>query len=365
MRRQWVAPYFACSVLVAGGCDVLFPYTTAADSRRPDVVGWPDVRRGDVRAWDARRDGPRPPDTARADGELKLDAAPHDAPKVDATKPDGPGCVQPKAVDSCDQATGWCTILAGCFQMGSPPAELCRDANDETQHQVTLTHSFVISRTHVTQSAFLARMSYNPSSNFGCTDCPVEQVTWHEAAAYCNALSVFHSLGPCYGCNGSGTGVSCAVLAAYQGSAIYTCPGYRLPTDAEYEYVTRAGTTTALYNGALGECGGKADANAQAIAWYKYNGGPKPHPVGLRDKNGWGLRDMSGNIWEWVHDGYVADLGSVPDVDPARPFTGTLGVLRGGSYFDDARHLRSAARYEGLVALKVGTNGLRCVRTLP
>jgi formylglycine-generating enzyme required for sulfatase activity len=156
----------------------------------------------------------------------------------------------------------------------------------------------------------------------------------------------------------------CTVATAYQGAAIYTCPGYRLPSEAEFEYASRAGSTASLSNGEVTVCIGKSDPKADLIGWYKNNSQNKTHPVGQLATNGWGLRDMAGNVWEWMHDPYVSNLGSGAQVDPMQPSAPGQAV-RGGSYASDAGDLRSAAR-SGAVATASGSDlGFRCVRTLP
>ena len=164
----------------------------------------------------------------------------------------------------------------------------------------------------------------------------------------------------CYSCSGSGTAVTCQEHGAFAGSKIYQCPGFRLPTEAEWEYAFRAGTTTALYNGGISSCS-VTDSNADKIGWYDANSGGTTHPVGKKDPNTWDLYDMAGNVWEWCHDGYQSDRGTSPLTDPV--FTGSSRVLRGGSWFMYPNNLRAANRDSYYPAYRHDDVGFRCSRT--
>lgn len=262
------------------------------------------------------------------------------------------GCVHPNVVKACSQ--GWCAIPAGCFLMGSPENDPCRREN-ETRHQVVLTRSFEISATETTQTAFENLMGYNPSKFKPCPTCPVEQVTWHESAAYCNALSDKHGLKQCYACTGTGVDGRCQPDPSL--ASIYSCSGYRLPTEAEWEYAARGGTSTALYSGDLTDC--KRSPEADQIAWYAYNSGNRTRPVGTRQPNRWGLYDTSGNVSELVHDGYQDDLGSVRSSDPVGPPSGALVVVKGGAS-TAAWVLRPAYRGGQTSYLSNYATGFRC-----
>ena len=260
----------------------------------------------------------------------------------------------------------YATIKKGSFLMGSPKTEKCREPTSmkESQHLVTLTRPFVMAKKEVSQANFKALMSYNPSKNSSCSDCPVESVSWNEAAAYCNAMSKEANLTPCYLCKGSGKTVTCTEAASFTGGSFYTCLGFRLPTEAEWEYAYRAGTKTALYSGDITNCTG-ADTNATSMAWYKQNSMNKTYIRGKKKANAWGLFDMAGNVFEWGND-FVAyyDLGTTADWDPWGANSGSYRIIRGGAYTSTAIFLRAAARVFDSPSATYTDVGFRCVRTL-
>ena len=223
-------------------------------------------------------------------------------------------------------------IPAGTFTMGSPAGETGRES-DEVQHRVTITRAFELKETEVTQGEWQEVMGSNPSRFKDCgANCPVEQVSWYDAIAYCNALSVKVGLERCYKDGAKDYDVS---SASNKATPVWPkgldCRGYRLPTEAEWEYAARAGTTSAVY------------ANLGEAAWYGDNSGGKTHAVKQKQGNAWGLHDMLGNVWEWTWD-WAADYGSGEQRDPTGPSTGTWRVSRGGSWPDDARFARAAFR---------------------
>lgn len=255
----------------------------------------------------------------------------------------------------------WVRIEPGTFEMGARPDEACHVSANDVLHEVTLTRAFEIQSTEVTQEQYMTMLGASPASfEDECgPDCPVEMTDWHAAALYCNALSEWTELEPCYTCEGEGAGRRCV-----EAEAPAACTGYRLPTEAEWEYAYRAGTTTPVHAGELTVCG-FLDPTLDGIAWFLYNGGGVTHPVAGKLPNAWGLFDMSGNVWEWTADGYVEDLSSVNGTDP---FTGQTAddarVMRGGSYNCLPGENRAAHR-SGLPATITGQNvGFRCARGL-
>jgi formylglycine-generating enzyme required for sulfatase activity len=254
----------------------------------------------------------------------------------------------------------WVTIPAGTFTMGSPVEELCRNS-DETQHVVTLTNAFEIMTTEVTQGQFSTLLGYNPSYFSSCgQSCPVERVSWHEAVNYCNQLSILAGKTACYSCTGDQSLVSCSATTS-EGN-IPSCTGYRLPTEAEWEYAYRAGTTTSLYNGDLVACDG-TDSTASLISWYQAVSGGTTHPVGQLAPNNRGLYDMPGNVFEWCLDWYQTSLGGNPVQNPI-VVSGSNRVIRGTSWEYGVRHSRAANRSYAGPANRSDDVGFRCVRTL-
>ncbi len=291
------------------------------------------------------------------------------------------------SIAECVVPTGWVPIEAKgkTFWMGSPESDVGRDKG-ETQHAVTLTHNFVISPTEVSQEQFVAKVGYNPSYIHQAGH-PVEEVVWSQAAAYCNKLSADEGLEACYlfshtdtaggsgECATSGNPTLCkqaraAVLKPnpkYETtSTIYECPGYRLPTEAEWEFAYRAGTTTSTYAGDLTVPGG-VDPVAERISWYYFNTskGASHHPLARKQANGFCLFDMAGNVWEHCHDYFQADLGVAAVTDPTGPTGGSFRVARGGSHYELPRDIRAARRVERWVLGSNVNTGFRCVRTVP
>jgi formylglycine-generating enzyme required for sulfatase activity len=229
---------------------------------------------------------------------------------------------------------GFVAISPGVFSMGSPTGEDGRD-DDETPHTVTLSQGFWLQATEVTQAQWQVVMGTNPSRFGGCADCPVETVSWFDAIVYVNALSVRDGLPRCY------DGERLVDLG---------CTGYRLPTEAEWEYAARAGTTGTRYG------------DLDAIAWHSGNAGGRTHPVGQKQANAWGLHDMLGNVWEWVHDWYD-DYGG-DGTNPTGPAVGGLRVSRGGSSGAAMLNVRAARRFGYTPRTRGDALGFRVARSI-
>lgn len=263
------------------------------------------------------------------------------------------GCDRPVAENAPEAAAGETETLdapedrtvllpGGTFTMGD------EDGLDSPLHEVTVS-PFYIDTHLVTQRQYETLMGDNPSRWKGAEN-PVEQVRWYDAVKYCNARSKAEGLEPCYDVN--------------TWKCNFTANGYRLPTEAEWEYACRAGTTTAY---SFGNDESKLDEHA----WFKGNARRRPHPVGQRRPNAWGLYDMHGNVWEWCNDFYQVDYyDKSPKENPRGAETGETMVLRGGAWKTDAESCRSGYRYNenrGRADVCFGYDiyGFRCVRNGP
>ena len=283
-----------------------------------------------------------------AGGVLLLTGCSHTASAVSAapTPTDGPMPTAataeetPQPLSEAAVPDDFVKINGGTFQMGSPEDEPWR-SSDETQHTVTISDFYM--QTHeVTQAEYTAVMGENPS-HFSGEECPVESVSWYDAVAYCNARSAAEGLTPAYMVDGSSV--------TWDRSA----NGYRLPTEAEWEYACRAGTTTPFY---IAESPSAEQANYYGHYPYEIEenyfsqGNLTVRPgqyrqttiaVGSFEANPFGLYDMYGNVGEWVWDYY----GAYPEeaqTDPTGAATGTTRVWRGGGWNDFAKNMRSAYR---------------------
>jgi formylglycine-generating enzyme required for sulfatase activity len=229
-------------------------------------------------------------------------------------------------------------IPAGWFEMGSAAGQ----PDEAPVHKVWI-DSFLMDTTEVTQDQYTALMVVNPS-HFKGGSMPVEQIAWAKAAVFCNKRSEAEGLEPCYdeetaACN-------------------FSANGYRLPTEAEWEYACRAGT-------------GPGESSLKEAAWFGENAAKTTHRVAEKKPNPWGLYDMLGNVAEWCNDAYGEHYyESSPDRNPRGPDAGKLYVLRGGAWNSRAEGCRPtyrAAENPGFqdACFARDTIGFRCVRRAP
>ncbi len=240
-------------------------------------------------------------------------------------------------------------IPAGTFQMGNTGA-YSGYSNEKPVHSVTISRDFLMSKYEITQKQYEEVMGTNPSY-FKGENLPVEMVSWYDAVEFCNKLSDMEGLERCY--SGSGADIVCD----------WDANGYRLPTEAEWEYACKAGTTTDFYSGSLtNENCDPIDANLDKIGWYCGNSESKTHEVGQKEPNVFGLYDMSGNVWEWCWDWY-GNYTNTAVTDPKGNSSGSFRVLRGGSWIDYAFYCRSAYRSSKIPDLSNHNYGFRVSRT--
>jgi formylglycine-generating enzyme required for sulfatase activity len=215
-------------------------------------------------------------------------------------------------------------VPAGTYEVGCTAGQQGCVPIEGPRHTVTLTRSVLVMEKEVTQGLWQAVMGSNPSRFSSCgAECPVERVNWEDAVRFANALSERDGLEPCYELAGS-------TVSWPKGAA---CTGWRLPTEAEWEVAARGGADT-LYAG-----GGELDA----VGWTGENSGGATHPVKQKAANGYGLYDMSGNVYEWVWD-WHGPYPSGAQVDPVGPASGSGRGVRGGSWFYFAPYARVTGR---------------------
>jgi len=196
-------------------------------------------------------------------------------------------------------------VEPGEFMMGSPVRELAREDGEIPQMRVRITHPFYLGKYEVTQAQWRSIMGTNPSE-FQGDDLAVDQIKYSEALDFCKRLS--------------------------KGLAV----NVELPSEAEWEYAARAGTTTRYYSG-------DSDSSLDAIAWFRENSGERVHEVGRKKPNAWGLFDMLGNVYEPARD-YITSFDNLPQNDPEGKQLPTYGAMRGGAWMEPAARCRAAAR---------------------
>ena len=219
-----------------------------------------------------------------------------------------------------DGYTAW-LIPAGTFMMGCEQSDCYAD--ERPSREVTISRDFYMMESEVIQDLYERVMSSNPSNLSGSLR-PVDNVSWYDAVEFANALSVRMGLRECYTISDDSVSWSNP-----------DCAGWRLPTEAEWEYAARGGQSY-KYAGS---------DTVDAVAWYYTNSNGQAHDVCGKQANGYGLCDMSGNVWEWVWDWYDSDYySSSPTVDPQGPTSGSGRVRRGGGWGGGARSVRASER---------------------
>ena len=246
------------------------------------------------------------------------------------------------AVSAGTLTPGFVRIEPGTFAMGVK-ASVGNNA-DAPRHTVTITRAFELQATETTQAQYRALVASNPSRAQACgPDCPVETVSWLAAARYCNRLSAKRGLPKCY--------VELPDKVDFAIGGGLGCDGYRLPTEAEWEFAARAGRDE------------DTSDNVTDIAWYDNNSGMRAHPVGTKKANDWGLYDMLGNVAEWVWD-WQDDYPKGSVTDPMGPGGGKNKVFRGGSFKYAATDSAVGVRNGYGPGNEVPYIGFRCARTL-
>lgn len=259
------------------------------------------------------------------------------------------------------------------FKMGSPIGESNRgtdEGNSKGPVVTSFSYNFGIGIHEITEKQFKDVMGYNPKGNTGEKQLPVSNVSWHEAAMYTNQLSRKMGLQPCFQCTGNFSPTSgkrftgtCVTHQKFQSESLYVlgCPGYRLPTEAEWEYAYRAQKSGGVYKKYHG---GEDEPFLKTIAHFQKNSGEKKHAVDSKNPNGWGLFNMSGNVAEWVFDYHQDKL--VGNNDPIGPRTSSsnMRVHRGGHYQSPAIDCRGASRQKSTPTTLEPFIGFRIVKTL-
>ena len=251
-------------------------------------------------------------------------------------------------------------VPGGSFQMGNPNSSVGY-SDERPVHRVTLT-GFYMGKYEVTQAQYRAVMGSNPSSGYGVgNNYPVYYVSWYAALVFCNKLSIAEGLTPAYRINGSTDPSAWGSVPTNSNSTWNAAEidsgstGYRLPTEAQWEYAAKGG------NGSPGNYTYSGSNTVGDVAWYSGNSNSTTHAVGTKAPNGLGLYDMSGNVWEWCWDWY-GTYSSRAQTDPEGASSGSYRVLRGGYWFISAEFVRSAYRYNDDPYNRGGSLGFRLAR---
>ncbi|GHV90483.1 hypothetical protein AGMMS50268_09860 [Spirochaetia bacterium] len=283
----------------------------------------------------------------------------------------GAGNIAPGAPPQRPVPDGFVRIEGGTFTMGSPSSEAERWDGEGPQHTVSIS-AFYMGKYEITQKEWVAVMGSNPSY-FKGDNLPVENVSWYDAIEYCNKRSEKEGLRPAYTIDKSRLDPNNNAPTTSETDWLNdnirwivtvnkNANGYRLPTEAEWEYACRAATTTPF------SMGNNITTNqANYNGNYPYNNNAKGEfrekttAVGSFAPNRWGLYDMHGNVFEWCWD-WHDDYSTITQTDPTGAASGSNRVLRGGGWFNDAQNLRSANRFVNTASNRYGNSGFRVVR---
>ncbi len=278
---------------------------------------------------------------------------------------------------------GFVRIPAGTYVRGSPEDEPGRFSDEGPQHSVTVSRDFYLAATPVTWAEWNEVRDWALAN--GYTDLvegrrgshgndrntpndPVTMVSWWDAVKWSNARSQMEGRRPVY-YTSSGFGAANVLRTGEPELYVdWNANGYRLPTEAEWEYAARAGTETAFYTGAITRTGwSPVDPNLDEAGWFWGNSGERTHPVGQKQPNAWGLYDMHGNVWEWCWDVWDSDWynrDQASGSDPRGPAAGSFRVFRGGCWSSLAGFCRSATRAGVIPAARYNNMGFRPVMTI-
>ena len=238
-------------------------------------------------------------------------------------------------------------IPSGTFFMGSNNGNI----NERPVHAVTI-KSFAIGKYEIIQEKWEKIMGNNPT-HFKGDSLAVEQVSWFDAITFCNNLSLQEGLKSAYTIDGANTVCD------------FSSEGYRLPTEAEWEYACRCGTATDYYSGdrTSQNTGRYIDLRLDSIGWYNANSQGESHQVGQKPANRFGLYDITGNVFEWCWD-WRGDYPSISELNPTGPSNGSIRICRGGSWYYVPYESRSAFRLAYSPTSKYSGVGFRVVRSI-
>ena len=246
-------------------------------------------------------------------------------------------------------------IPSGKFYMGSHDSDEFMRNNERPQHRVHVTNPLYIGIYQVTQAQFAELLEYNPSTSVLHDANPVDSASWFSAVDFCNKLSENEGLSPYYAIENARRKTNKSI--EYADISVLGGNGFRLPSEAEWEYACRAGSITPW-------CFGDLVLDVGHYAWYYDNAQLETHPVGNKKPNAWGLYDMHGNIMEWCNDWYndFYYQQDIPEENPSGPDDGLSRVLRGGAWQFGAEATRSAYRNSANPDAMSNIIGFRVVR---